>query len=479
MRLLWRAGLALFALLSVWVILTQHVGRVQGRGVAWAEDDAMVSMQVARHLVEGHGLVWSVGERVEAVSNLGWTLVMAVGQAFLERPIAALWPLLLNVMLGLWALSATRRLALALGAEGTLALLGALGLALSHELIWSTTSGLEAVALAALMGEAWASSAEMRAGKRSWALWPFWMAALAVVLRFDGLIFGALLLGLAWNWAPRKLWAQGVAVVLLPFALIELWRWHYYGAWVPNTVLLKAGAWDGRWLAGWNYVLRWTWDWGLALALALSALRWQALRPWVIVLLGIAAYGLTTAGDFYPGTRYLAPAWPLIWALGAASLARWKAQRVAVAASAACVLLSYNAYFAYPGLMLAGKQDHLDRIEAARVLQEQLKPGETLACAWAGAVFYFSDARGIDLLGKADRVVASRPPDDRGGTGHNKLDLAYSLGVRRPDWVLYRPPQHDGGPLYDQAVHADPLFKAHCAGQAQRIGIWSLCRCRW
>jgi hypothetical protein len=307
------------------------------------------------------------------------------------------------------------------------------------------------------------------------------MAALVLVLRFDGLVFGALLLGLAWTWAPLKLWARGAGLLLLTFALIELWRWQYYGAWVPNTVLLKSGAWDGRWLAGSNYVLRWAWDWGLALALALLGWRWRELRPWLLVLGGIGVYGLSTAGDFFPGTRYLAPAWPLVWALSAAFLGRsvWRG-RVWVALAA--VALSYNALFAYPGLMQAGKASHLDRIAAAMDLQRQLKPGENrVACAWAGAVFYFSDAQGIDLLGKADPVVARAEPDPwLGGTGHNKMDLAYSLGVRHPDWVLLLPPGSPHSARYDQAVVEDPLFKRYCAEHTQRVGeSWQLSRCRW
>lgn len=41
-------------------------------------DDAMISMSYARTLASGHGLVWFPGApRVEGITNLGWTLVMA------------------------------------------------------------------------------------------------------------------------------------------------------------------------------------------------------------------------------------------------------------------------------------------------------------------------------------------------------------------------------------------------------------------
>jgi len=40
-------------------------------------DDAFISFRYARNLVEGHGLVYNPGERVEGYTNLLWTLFAA------------------------------------------------------------------------------------------------------------------------------------------------------------------------------------------------------------------------------------------------------------------------------------------------------------------------------------------------------------------------------------------------------------------
>ena len=41
-------------------------------------DDAMVSLRYARHLVQGHGFVWNLGDPpLEGFTNPLWTLVMA------------------------------------------------------------------------------------------------------------------------------------------------------------------------------------------------------------------------------------------------------------------------------------------------------------------------------------------------------------------------------------------------------------------
>ena len=44
-------------------------------------DDAYISYRYAQNLVDGHGLIFNVGERVEGYSNLLWTLIVAGGIA--------------------------------------------------------------------------------------------------------------------------------------------------------------------------------------------------------------------------------------------------------------------------------------------------------------------------------------------------------------------------------------------------------------
>jgi len=46
---------------------------------AWTSDDAFISFRYAQNLVEGKGLVYNSGERVEGYSNFLWTLLVALG----------------------------------------------------------------------------------------------------------------------------------------------------------------------------------------------------------------------------------------------------------------------------------------------------------------------------------------------------------------------------------------------------------------
>jgi hypothetical protein len=70
-------------------------------------------------------------------------------------------------------------------------------------------------------------------------------------------------------------------------------------------------------------------------------------------------------------------------------------------------------------------------LELSRVCGEDASVG----VFYAGTVPYYTGLRAVDFLGKTDPHVARRSPDLRLSAGHNKTDLAWSIGVRRPDFV--------------------------------------------
>ena len=62
------------------------VGLAAAAWVSWTCDDAFISYRYARNLVEGSGLVYNPGERVEGYTNLLWTLWIAAGLALHVDP---------------------------------------------------------------------------------------------------------------------------------------------------------------------------------------------------------------------------------------------------------------------------------------------------------------------------------------------------------------------------------------------------------
>src|SRR5213075_1752282 len=52
---------------------------LENRRVHAPIDDAFIFYRYAKNLVHGHGLVYNVGERVEGITSLLWTLLIAAG----------------------------------------------------------------------------------------------------------------------------------------------------------------------------------------------------------------------------------------------------------------------------------------------------------------------------------------------------------------------------------------------------------------
>jgi hypothetical protein len=89
-RLRW---IALAALLVVAIGCAWHF--------LWFADDAFISLHYARNWIEGNGLVFNPGERVEGYTNFLWlALIAGCGRLGLDLPLAAL-------ALGLVAYAAT------------------------------------------------------------------------------------------------------------------------------------------------------------------------------------------------------------------------------------------------------------------------------------------------------------------------------------------------------------------------------------
>ena len=105
-----RRHIALF-FCALWLALAwiggEYVARtsfeVEGQRVHTLWDDAMISMQYAKNLSAGYGLVWNAGgERVQGITNLGMARIMAGVHLFPVGPfkVSLLIQMLNLVMLG-------------------------------------------------------------------------------------------------------------------------------------------------------------------------------------------------------------------------------------------------------------------------------------------------------------------------------------------------------------------------------------------
>ena len=304
-------------------------------------DDAYIGFRYVRNLVEGHGLVFNPGEYVEGYTNFLWLLELAALWALTGIPPEHTAPFLSvaytvgTLAVVLWWVYRTP----SLPHRGLIGWM-ALGLLCSSATfaVWTSAGGLETrqftfFVLAGLV----ALSVH---GSRRWGLLAASLCfAAAELTRPEGLLIGGCFLaGFAlcrmlragWPWRPWRDW-KALTLMGAPFALVVaahyLWRYSYYGEWLPNTYYAK---YTGPWYdAGFRYLAQAGIETGLYLLLPLAALvgiaRWRQHKDGthLVILLAIVVHGayLSRIGGDHFEYRPLDFYWPLLAVAAAVGLA--------------------------------------------------------------------------------------------------------------------------------------------------------------
>ena len=303
-----------------------------GVSLSWfIVDDAFISFRYARNFLEGHGLVFNVGERVEGYSNFLWVLELAfLWGLFGWRPevtslgLSIAWTGLTLVLLVLWASLApslsSRRLVswMALGLVCTSATFA----------VWST-GGLETRQFTALVLAA-VLALGLRPRSPRCLLVASFCLGLASLTRPEGLLLG-FVCGVWWLLLacsePRTTFRRSLAALVLPGLCLVLahfvFRLLYYGEWLPNTVTAKSvRPWYDM---GFLYLEAAALETGLFLILPLALLgavvRWRRCRDGMhflsLALIAVHALGVARMGGDHFEWRVLDFWWPLL-ALAAA-----------------------------------------------------------------------------------------------------------------------------------------------------------------
>ncbi|HEV2844992.1 MAG TPA: hypothetical protein VG477_09110, partial [Thermoanaerobaculia bacterium] len=472
----------LLAILGVWgawfIYRTSFV--VDGQRWFSLFDDAMISMTYARNLIDGHGFNWARhGEAVEGYTHPLWTFLMIPVNA-LPVPLRdrSLWIQVLSLLTLAGTVAAARRLVIDHFAAGGARhwMPAAVLTAFYHPLAYWALMGMETglQALLAVLAVHFALDIAYEGRDRHLALWI--VSAAAFLLRMDMLLLVIaaqiqILFRSGFVTFRRRSWLAGFAVFLGVSLAYQLFRWVHFQDVLPNTYYLKlAGVpFAVRLLRGLDVVTTFFRDhlW-IALPALLGAGALARRNPRVVLPASVfvlyCAYTVYIGGDAWDGdldvraNRFIAFAMPLLFVVLNAVLnevlaawnAREEARRFAVAAVTALALMLAN------GLWLSDEADanwkNLTLTERPRVVarhqrvvtqlgsfQRLVRPGATVAAAWAGIPAYFTDYKMIDILGYNDRVVARMPPavplteEDYKAfrPGHIKWNQARLLGEQR------------------------------------------------
>jgi len=417
-------------------------------------DDAYISYRYARNWVEGNGLVYNLGERVEGFTNLSWTLLIGLGLALGAgaREVAHG----LGLASGVGVLIATHSLARAGVSDSRAWLAGVapwLVLASTAFQRWST-AGLETPLFMALVTAALAAVLRRRLLLASVVL------VLATLTRPEGVLLAGLVFGFALlldrgpgprPWRPMILY--GVALVAL-----TAFRLLYYGSPLPNTFYAKVGGVPMTW--GVLYAVDFLAN-GAALLLPPALLALAAPRRWGIAAAWVAAgfvYVVWIGGDALGHSRLLLPVLPALAAMAVVGAARALDRAAGLGALALgclglCVV--WSIYGTVPTSLVALRHPKRERVlhetrrfdagfeevgyGKAMVLRQRGERDALVAIGAIGAFGFYSQLPILDILGLVDPEIARSRPDAHSPRpalpGHQRWNTA-AVFQRRPKYIL-------------------------------------------
>jgi hypothetical protein len=475
------AGIA-FAAWAAFFIYNTTFPDLDGKRCFCLFDDAMISMRYAWNLSHGNGLVWNAGEHVEGITNLLLTLLMALPTLLLDKCDASL----AVQIFGAACLLAQAFFAMKIG-EAVLAEHGVrsavlfpvlffAGALLYYPLAHWTLLGMETGLLASLLNASIWIAVRSRGRSELTPSLPILLGLLFLV-RPDTAV--PILFVLAFRFtsligergAAKTILREG-GIALAFAAGVSIFRVAYYGDVVPNTYTLKVAGFPSelRVENGWRYMTTfWESSWPLLLLATITASVVARRTTFLVLAIALSAVGyqIYVGGDAFESWRFVAGYMPLFSVLAVACpacvLSRQSAgwtrsprakfgmlcvRNGATAAMFGWISLHVNEKFT-DDILLKTKPNYGDlQAQYARTgmaLAEVTKPTATVAVTWAGAINYFSDRRGFDILGKADKHVAGLPPDlaSRGLPtrgllyipGHVKYDLKHSIIDNDPTYI--------------------------------------------
>jgi len=437
---------------AVILILLAVAGLIVHSSMFWryTVDDAFISFRYARNLIDGHGLVFNPGERVEGYTNFLWTIIhsIVIG-AGLEPEICAKYV----------------NLALALG---TMILLWLLGQVWGHgrrgvstiALFFWVSAGAVAVAVSAGL-ETHLFTFLVTLGIYVYSLTPcsnrriaavMMIFSIASLVRPEGILFLSVTtihyLFYASN-RTRRLW-----IVIVPLALLLpfiAWKLFYYGTPVPNTLSAKTGGGWHQLNRGFGYIKGFVNEYGK------PALFFFAFIPYLrrlddrkrsysfSILLLYLVYIVATGGDWIPHYRFLLPVFPLIYlSIQDGIIAVWDRilprngrvplwSRIVFTGLLVIILFDIANQSHYLKLhtdMWANGYEHAHRA-VGKWLSEHGDSNDTAALMDVGLIGYTTQMRILDITGLTDPYIAAAP----GGFLKKTYPLDY-LFRKNPEFII-------------------------------------------
>jgi hypothetical protein len=434
----------------------------------WVCDDAFISFRYAKNLVDGHGLIFNIGEKVEGYSNFLWTIMVAVGMKVSLDPVP--FSLVLGGLSFLAVVIATGLVSYRLTESGKKPLflvpIAALLLMLHHDMHVYATSGLETMFTTALMMFGFLTLITAR-DNRKYLLAGF-LLTLTALARPDGLLFtamgGLFVLIAERRFRPAIAYALPVLLLYLPY---WIWRYQYYGYVFPNTYYAKSGDlsyWSQGWVYLWVYLKSYYLLLTVAVAIAVviwmrvsrsiaeDSIAWRAFQLALLFVIPYVIYIVKVGGDFMFARFWIVitPLLFLLIELPIRLIVRKQGVLIATALLlAATVILRLNLYADDPKAQISGIANEPAYYPPSHYAQAKIE-GERLRSYLAGTevklafrgqhamqIYYSEVPIAIEsATGLTDSYIAHLLLKERGRPGHEKMAPVEYLKSRGVDFML-------------------------------------------
>lgn len=400
-------------------------------------DDAFITFSFSKNLALGNGPLFSHGVRAEGYSTFLWMVLVAVPLVFtrgaaplaMARVMGAPFVALLG-----WS---TYRLARACGASRRMAAACVLLLSFNTDLVVGYLTGMETLPYVALVAFAFSATVQSFTDER-WQKWAVWGGLAVALMRIDGFVPWGMLLGwsflLAIGKSDRKaLWrlVRTVAPAIAVYAVWFLWRWNYYGLFLPSTYYAKALLPKLLPNNGFEYVT----------AEVVEGALWCGLLGWLWLLwrrrLGAALLGcyvivhwlyvVQVGGDWMPFGRFMLATVPLLLVLLCAAASdlvgalfrarhrlRWILWLLPVPLFGLTVIRMDHRFVnsGFENNKLYGIADQTANVRsylrAAVFLNQVVPAGARLVSDYGGVFGCYTDASIIEMWGLANPIIATR-----------------------------------------------------------------------
>jgi len=427
--------------LSVAAVFAMNVDRYFFLG-----DDAYISFRYAANLAAGNGLVWNPGEYVEGYTNFLWVLILAAGITL------GVSPETLSCVLGIASGAAVlvilgRFSASRLGALHPLVWLPLFTLTLSRSFAAWSTGGLATQFFSMLVLLAQLQFLRERRNRTSTPWASSVLFALATLTRPEAGLFAAVAGSFfAWRVVRGRDQASDLVFWMLPFITLVgahmLWRFDYYGAWLPNTFHAKVNGFWPEQARHYFGIFQADYKVGYYLPLILLGLvrtRGFAHLFFIVSIFVYCTYLYAIGGGRFE-FRFLVVILPtLYWLIseGLRSLMEApggsRTSFIALgSAAAAALLITTHLGSISPAARL--DRHHIESVQRTRdyaadrarqglILRSYIEagvlPSNLMICVGgAGALPYYTGWPTLDFRGLNDPHIANEPLSERGAIAH-------------------------------------------------------------